>query len=518
MVGPVWSCLPSLAVAVALQAAPTAAHGPRGASAPEVLPVRLPPAVQPAPKNTHRADLLVPSAEQDHSAFRYDSEVFGWNNDFTEVASVSMEVVRGPMGRHRGEAFMLVYPVGSWLPKYNIICHNITHVDLPDNPVPMEQAEDYLWVIETSYQKMWPNRPVRRPKRGFMRVTPLTAFLPEDFKLPAPPPEPPAAPHGDAPALVKAARAQKAAEVRAERAPLLREAPGVALQNSEARCRPWVGFVLDWHGRRRLQPFVPLDMGARCGVLRRGEAARTYWGRPDVAASMVRVDFAARETNEESGRFVASAAWALGRTPRLEVQGLALSLSQRRQLADAVREMGGHLLMRPKVGAGGAATPMRVRGPRAWLAWGAMLAEAARLPVARYVVDELQPDVLRWEPAGPHDAEAPATWTAPLPGANGVGGAAGSAPGATAPDRGGAEVPGADATGTPADDVPRPTGPASGRLPPAPPDASLVTEPDGADVPPSAQEPAPSPMPSQGRPPPEAQKPLRGRYIENWKP
>lgn len=516
MVGPVWSCLPSLLVVAALQAAPAAAQGPKNASEPEPPPVRLPPAVQPAAKQVHRADLLVPSAEQDHSAFRYDSEVFGWNKDFTEVASVSMEVVRGPMGRHRGEAFMLVYPLGSWLPKYNIICHNITHVDLPDNPVPMEQAEDYLWVIETSYQNMWPKRPVRRAKRGYMRVTPLTAFLPEDFKLPAPPPEPPAAPHHDAPALVQAARAQRAAEARAERAPLLLEAPGVAAQNPEARCRPWVGFVLDWHGRRRLQPFVPLDMGARCGVLRRGEAARTYWGRPDVAASMVRVDFAARETNEESGRFVASAAWALGRTPRLEVHGLALGLAQRRQLAQTVREMGGHLLLRPRASAGDAATPIRVRGPRAWLAWGAMLAEAARLPVARYVVDEGQADVLRWEPAGPHDAEAPAAWTAPPPGASGDGGETDGPAGVSAPN--GDAAPGADGAEAPTDAAPRPAGPAAGRLPPTPSDADLVTEPDGADVPPTPQEPAPSPMPGRAPPPPAAPKAPRGRYIEHWKP
>lgn len=486
--------LPSTACALALSllAAPAFGAARSVAPTPEPAPPNLPAAVRPAAKEVHRADLVVPKADQDHSAFRYDSEVFGWSKDFSEVGSVSMEVVRGPQGRHRGEAFMLVYRIGSWLPKHNIICHNITHVDLPDNPVPMERAEDYLWVIEHSYLHMWPNRPMRRPKRGFMRVTPLTAFLPEDLKLPTPPPEARPALPADAPALARASHEERTSEAPAAPAPLLREAPVSGAP--EARCRPWVGFVLDWHGKRRLQPFVPLDMGARCGVLRRGEAARTYWGRSDVAASMVHVNFAANEDNEESARFVASAAWRLGRSPRLELRRVPLDLPRRRQLTRTVREMGGHLRMQTPAGP---VAPVRVRGPRAWLGWGGMLAEAVQLPVARYVVDESQPDVVVFEPAGPGDAGAPTVW-------EDGGGSAGEADGPTP-----AESP----TPTPRASSPRvpPTEPHENELPGA-------EELQGADVPEPPSEPAPTPMPEDAPPKPTAPKAKRGRYIEGWKP
>jgi hypothetical protein len=73
-----------------------------------------------------------------------------------------------------------------------------------------------------------------------------------------------------------------------------------------------VGFRLHKDGQTRLHPFRPLDLSARCDLLQLTES-RTYWGKPDVAASMVRFDFNASAHNEESARFVVSSLWDQGR-------------------------------------------------------------------------------------------------------------------------------------------------------------------------------------------------------------
>lgn len=214
--------------------------------------------------------LLVPTGSRDLSAYRLDTEVFGWNSDFTEVGALVMEVARGPQGRHRGETYMLVYRIGQWLPKHNIITHNITHADFPDRPLPLQEAKEFLWNIEASYQGMWPRRPRRHWANGDIRITPVWAPM-----------------------------------------------PGTGSGGTPA-CQPWVSLQMKRGRVAKMMPFVPVDMAANCQLLRMTDA-RTYWGTPNIAASMVRFDFSSQPHNEESARFLLSGAWHLGRAPKVSL-------------------------------------------------------------------------------------------------------------------------------------------------------------------------------------------------------
>lgn len=232
-----------------------------------------------APTPLHNP-LIMPGPGANLSAFRFDTEVFGWNKAFTEVGAVAMEMARDELGGHTGETFLLVYPTRSTKPKHNVICHFITHVALPDNPVPLEQASDYLWTIEWSYQNMWPRRPkYKRPKDG-MAVTTLWAPMPSSAATQE------TGKHPSAP----------------------RDANSASHTDSGQSCVPWVGFRLQMGREVRLHPYRPIDLSARCDLLQLTES-RTYWGTPTIAASMVRFDFNASPVNEESARFVVSALW-----------------------------------------------------------------------------------------------------------------------------------------------------------------------------------------------------------------
>ena len=211
-------------------------------------------------------ELVIPPANTNHSAYRLDAEVFGWNKDFSEVAAVGVETIRGRGGGHRGEANLLVYEVGKTLPLHVVIAHTITHADLPHEPVPIEDARDLTWAIEDSFLGMWPHRPKHRLPSGGMGVEAISEVEPVGNSL----------------------------------------------------CTPQVGFILTYQGQRRFQPFAPLDMHVRCANLAQTDS-RTYWGSREVAAVMIRYDFAASHHNEESARFVVSAAWRLGRALQAEL-------------------------------------------------------------------------------------------------------------------------------------------------------------------------------------------------------
>ena len=213
-----------------------------------------------------RVDLVVPRANADHSAYRLDVEVFGWNRDFTEVACVGSEIARGPNGGHRGEVNLLAYEVGKIVPLHVVIAHNVTHADLPNEPVPIEDARDLMWAIEDSFQGMWPKRPKHRAPAGAMRVEPISEPNPRGGGL----------------------------------------------------CTPEVGFILTYRGQRRFQPFQALDMTVRCAHLGQTDT-RIYWGNQEVAAAMMRYDFSARKHNEQSARFAISAAWRLARPLHAEM-------------------------------------------------------------------------------------------------------------------------------------------------------------------------------------------------------
>ncbi len=220
-----------------------------------------------APPKT-KPELLLHEAGEDLSAARLDCEVFGWNRAFTQVAAVGSDTRRGPRGKHRGEAFLLVYALGQTLPIHNVICHDITHPDLPHDPIPIEDARDLMWVIENSYQAMWPRRPRYKRPKGAMEVSVLWD----------------------------------------------------PLRVKDGLCTPLVGFTLRWRGQARFQQFVPVDLQVDCRNLRHGDH-RVYWGKEDVAAAMARFDFSTRPQNERSARFVVSAAWSMAQPLNIVVMG-----------------------------------------------------------------------------------------------------------------------------------------------------------------------------------------------------
>ncbi len=58
-------------------------------------------------------DELLPQLDADLSAHRVDTDIFGWNKDFTEMAAIGSDIFRYPKGKQRGEAFLLVFDIDS---------------------------------------------------------------------------------------------------------------------------------------------------------------------------------------------------------------------------------------------------------------------------------------------------------------------------------------------------------------------------------------------------------------------
>jgi hypothetical protein len=324
--------------------------------------------------------LIVPEDNQDLSAFRLDSEVFGWNKDYSEVAAVCMEMARDPQGAHRGETYLLVYPVQKTLPKHNVICHFITHVALPHNPISLEEAGDYMWTIENSFQQMWPRRPKRHRPPQAMDVTTLWAAMPKD-------------------------EAQKPAN------------PAIAGQALRAprdsgSCVPWVGFKMRWGKEVRLQPYAPVDMSARCELLHMKDQ-RTYWGKNDVAAAMVRFDFATRADNEESARFVVSALWSSGRHVRFDLRTAVAPTPQERKQFNLTVSAFGRARIAPLKGAsqGDILHHLTVRAAPGWLPLGRKLAQQLGTNNPLCVADASMNDVIVFSdmaPTTPKEADPPA--------------------------------------------------------------------------------------------------------------
>jgi hypothetical protein len=291
---------------------------------------------------------LVPHTGQDLSAYRYDGEVFGWNKTFTEVAAVASEVTRGPQGRHRGEVFMLAFKLGDTRPLHNINCHIVTHADFPDDPVPLSDVRDMMWVLENPlWLDTWPVRPKhKRPKHG-MQVEPV--WDPMDPNTQA--------------LTTLGPQGQE-------------EAPRAT---DQALCTPGLGFVLRWHGQRRFVPHVAVDLKARCDLIRLTDN-RIYWGRDDVAADMARFDFSPRHDNEESGRFIVSAAWRLGRTVHFQVHTRGpLGAKQMRQVRTLAGQYGA-VGFAPSGSSRGVQGLREVRAAPALLALGRRVAAALAGP------------------------------------------------------------------------------------------------------------------------------------------
>ncbi len=205
-----------------------------------------------------KPDFLMHAPNSDLTAHRMDCDVFGWSKDFTEVGAVGSDVHRGSKGKHRGDVYMLIYKVGQPLPIHNVNVHYVTHADLPNNPIPLDDARDLIWAIEGDYLKMWPRRPkYERPKKA-MRVEMLWSNVPADGDL----------------------------------------------------CTPHVGFLLHYKKATHFVNFVPMDMSAACSDIKQSDK-RIYWGKDDLAVAMVRFDYSPTE-QEKSVRFVVNADWKAG--------------------------------------------------------------------------------------------------------------------------------------------------------------------------------------------------------------
>ena len=206
-----------------------------------------------------KPDFLMHTPNSDLTAHRMDCDVFGWSKDFSEVGAVGSDVHRGSKGKHRGEVYMLIYKVGQLVPIHNVNVHYVTHADLPDNPIPLDDARDLMWTIEGDFLNMWPRRPhYKQPKKG-MRVEMLWANVPGESDM----------------------------------------------------CTPHVGFLLHLKKATRFVNFVPMDMSAACADIKQSDK-RIYWAKDDLAAAMVRFDYSPYE-QEKSARFVVNAAWNRGK-------------------------------------------------------------------------------------------------------------------------------------------------------------------------------------------------------------
>ena len=200
----------------------------------------------------------MPNIDDDLSAYRIDCDVFGWNRSFTEVGAIASEVRRTARGAHRGEAFMLVFEVGSVVAKHNVHVLEITQAALPHDPIPLEDIRNRIWGIDWVFQQKWPKRPKRKRPKGAMKIEPIWESV----------------------------------EIE----------PGL--------CRPTVGFLLTHRGKRRYQQHQSLpDVRAPCDHLRLTDS-RIYWGKKDLGVAIMRFDYSAN-ANETSIRLPVSAGWRL---------------------------------------------------------------------------------------------------------------------------------------------------------------------------------------------------------------
>ncbi|MEZ0310496.1 MAG: hypothetical protein ACAI38_01920 [Myxococcota bacterium] len=203
----------------------------------------------------------------DHSATRVDTEVFGWNVDFSAVAAVVTTARRGPGGRTRGQVLMVVWGTNSVRAIENIEINVITAADLPHDPVALDDAKSKLMDVDYNLARMYPQRPKKKKPDGWMSVE--TVFDP------------------------------------------------VAVGPTD--CQAAVGFVLEARGQIRFQPHEVIpDVRGNCRDLRMSNV-RTYWGRPDVAVAMAKFDMSPDE-HEMSFRQPVSARWSRARELRILVR------------------------------------------------------------------------------------------------------------------------------------------------------------------------------------------------------
>lgn len=240
-------------------------------------------------------------AARDHSAYRVDSDVWGWNAAFTEMAAIASEVRRGKQGEQRGEQLILIFPVWSLIPKQSISAMVVTQPPLPDNPSVIEDIRQSSWIVGHEYQRLWPKRAIQKHFPGAMKIEPLWEAVPKGAGL----------------------------------------------------CEPQVGFLLRYQGSVRFQAYQPLALQADCADLRFTDA-RIYWAKRDLGAVMIRFDYSPND-NEMSYRFPLAAGWSLARPLTIELVGAAPS-SGAKKIRDGLAVYGA---VRLRPGGHGAAWQIR---------------------------------------------------------------------------------------------------------------------------------------------------------------
>ena len=202
-----------------------------------------------------QGSIIVPKPQSDLSAHRIDSDIFGWNDDYSQMAAIGSNIKRGPKGKHRGEVFMLVFPIDSVVPTQNVKLHHVTQADMPHNPLPILDVRKYMWTLGYGLPKMWPKHVRKKRPKHAMHVTPI--WLPQKQK--------------------------------------------------NGLCRPAVGFLLSHKNTNRYQVHQTLNIEAPCQYIRLTDK-RTYFAHNLLAGSMLRFDYSSSD-NEASVRFPMSVQW-----------------------------------------------------------------------------------------------------------------------------------------------------------------------------------------------------------------
>ena len=202
----------------------------------------------------------------DLSAHRIDADVWGWSKDYGKMAVVGSDVKRTEDGAHRGWTFVMVFEVGSLEPEFKVISTRVTQAALPHNPEPLYDVRDRMWSVEYNFQRTYPKRCKLKQPKGAMSIEPIWELVEDD-----------------------------------------------------GACTPAVGFLMTWRGRIRYQAHQRMKLTADCELLRYSDH-RTYWGRKDIGAVMIRFDWGPPK-NEASVRFPLAASWQRGRPLTIAVRG-----------------------------------------------------------------------------------------------------------------------------------------------------------------------------------------------------
>jgi len=212
----------------------------------------------------------IPTGHEDFSAFRVDSEVWGWNKEFTEMATIVQEVARASNAEIEGEFALMVFPIGSTKPIVNVSQIVITQAIRPEHPSSFPEILDNMkFATGSSYghdlKDIWPEAPQRQHHKGFMTIEPVW----------------------------------------------------IPIETENGICAPAIGYILSMNGEIRYQAHELTKMKASCPHLRWTDS-RIYWAKKDLGAVMIRFDYSATD-NEYSIRFPLSVAWSFGKKLNLSL-------------------------------------------------------------------------------------------------------------------------------------------------------------------------------------------------------